>query len=333
MPNSRDVSPIDEPSAQRRTTDFGLVIGVDHYPYFRPLQGAIADAKNFHAWMCDEDGGGVEHQHARLVMSTPEPPTPIHPQIDAMLGELIAAADALGGGRRLYFYFSGHGATCFGGPTDDVALLLATWSRSFARLALSSRAYKGELATIGLFEEVVILLDCCRGTAERVVGLPPTMTPSLASAPFPTRVFVAYATEVGRSAFEVQDGQLWQGVFTRHLMSILHRSARGIAACDLKDDLEREIAAAGQQPHVVNELREGSTFGHHGALPQLEISFAHATGRVRLRDGALEVIAEHDVGSGPWQLSLEAGLYKLEGGGRGPFVFQHGQEAVTHVEF
>jgi hypothetical protein len=313
--------------------DFGLVVGVDHYPHFRPLQGAVADAKNFHAWMCDGDGGAVEPQHGRLIVSTPEPPTPIHSQIDAAFGELIAAADLLGGGRRLYFYFSGHGATCVGGSTDDVALLLATWSRSFARLALSSKAYKGELATIGLFEEVVILLDCCRGTAERVVGLPPTMTPSLASTPFPTREFVAYATEAGRSAFEVQDDGLWQGVFTRRLMSILRRSARGIAACDLKDTLEREIAATGQQAHVVNELREGSTFGRRGALPQLEIRFAQATGRVLLRDGALEVIAEHDVASGTWQLSLEAGLYKLEGGGRGPFVFQHGQEAVTHVEF
>jgi len=312
--------------------DFGLVVGVDHYPHFRPLQGAVADAKNFHAWMCDGDGGAVEPPHGRLIVSTPEPPTPIHSQIDAAFGELIAAADMLGGGRRLYFYFSGHGATCLGGPTDDVALLLATWSRSFARLALSSRAYKGELAMLGLFKKVVILLDCCRGTAERVVGLPPTMTPSLASSRFPTREFVAYATEVGRSAFEVRDGELWQGVFTRQ-MSILRRSACGIAARDLKDTLEREIAAAGQHAHIVNELREGSTFGLRGALPQLEIRFAQAAGWVLLLDGELKVIDEHDVASGTWQLSLEAGLYKLEGGGRAPVVFQHGLEAVTYVEF
>jgi hypothetical protein len=333
MSSSKDVSSIETSSHPRRTADFGLVVGVDHYPHFRPLKGAIADAKNFHAWMCDGDGGGVAPQHARLVLSTPEPPTPIHPQIDATFGELIAEADTLGGGRRLYFYFSGHGATCLGGPTDDVALLLASWSRSFARLALSSKAYKGELTTIGLFEEIVILLDCCRSTAERVVGLPPTMTPSLASAPFPTREFVAYATEAGRSAFEVRDEQLWQGVFTRRLTSILRRSVHGITACALKDALECEIAATGQQAHVINELRAGSTFGRRGALPQLEIRFENATGRVRLRDGRFEIVAEQEVGSEPWRLSLEAGLYKLEGGGREPFVFQHGASAVTHVEF
>lgn len=333
MSNAKHVALLEAPSPRRRTTDFGLVVGVDHYPHFRPLQGAVTDARSFHAWMCDGDGGAVDPPHARLIVSTPEPPTPIHPQIDAAFGELIDAADALGGGRRLYFYFSGHGATCVDGLTDDVALLLATWSRSFARLALSSKAYKGELATIGLFEEVVILLDCCRGTAERAVGLPPTMTPLLASTPFPTRTFVAYATEAGRSAFEVQDDGLWQGVFTRRLVSILRRSAHGIAAGDLKDTLERELASASQHAHVVNELQEGSRFGLRGVLPQLEIRFAQAAGRVLLRDGALDLIAEYDAGPGPWQLSLEAGLYKLEGGGRGPFVFQHGLEAVTHVEF
>jgi len=283
--------------------------------------------------MCDGDGGGVEPQHGRLILSTLEPPTPIHSQIDAAFGDLIAAADELGGGRRLYFYFSGHGATCAGGPTDDVALLLASWSRRFARLALSSRAYKGELATLGLFDEVVILLDCCRSIAERVVGLPPTMTPSLTATPLPTRQFVAYATEVAHFAFEARDGHRWQGVFTRRLMSILRRSAYGIIASDLKDTLECEIASTGQQAHVVNELLDDSTFGRRGTPPQLEIRFVQATGRVQLRDGALDVIAEHDVASGPWQLTLEAGLYKLEGGGRRPFVFQHGQEAVTHVDF
>lgn len=333
MSSPKDVYLSDVYPRPNRTADFGLVVGVDHYPHFRSLQGAIADAKSFHAWMCDKNGGDVDPKHARLILSTLDPATPIHPQIDAAFGELIAAADLLGGGRRLYFYFSGHGATCFGGPSDDVALLLANWSRNFARLALSSSAYRGDLATIGLFEEIVILLDCCRSAAERVVGLPPTMTPALTSSPFPTRGFIAYATEVGRSAFEVREDELWQGVFTRRLVSILRRSVHGITASALKEAIECEVASAGQQAHVVNELREGSTFGHRGVLPRLEIRFEKATGRVQLRDGRFKVVAKQDVGPEPWQLSLEAGLYMLEGEGREPFIFQHGATAVTHVEF
>lgn len=331
--DARDVASGEPPCVRRRTTDFGLVVGVEHYPQFRMLQGAITDAKNFHTWMCEKEGGGVNPQHAHLILSTADPARPIHSQIDETLVELLEAADELGGGRRLYFYFSGHGATCVDGPSDDVALLLATWSRRFARVALSSKAYRGELATIGLFEEVVIFLDCCRCEAKRVVGLPPTMTPELKSDRFPTREFIAYATEAGHSAFETSDDQLWQGVFTRHLTSILRRSVRGITASDLKEALECEMASAGQQAHVVNELRRDSTFGVRGIPAQLEIRFTRATGRVCLRDGGLELIAERDTGPEPWRLVLQAGLYILEGGDRASFVFQHGHMLETCVEF
>lgn len=333
MLHKRDVSSEKAYAKQKRTVDFGIVIGVDHYPHFRPLQGAIADAKSFFAWMCETDGGSVESRHARLILSTPEPATPIHPQVDAMFGELIEIADSLGGGRRLYFYFSGHGAACAGGPSDDVALLLATWSRNFARLALSSRAYKSELSMFGLFEEVVIFLDCCRCIGERVVGLPPTMTPNLTSGNFPTREFVAYATEPGRSSFEVRDDELWQGVFTQRLISILRRSPYGISAHALKDLLECEIASVGQQAHVVNELQQNSIFGHRGTLPQLEIKFTKSAGRVRLWNGELKIVGEREANSESWTLLLEAGLYKLEGEGREPFVFQHGTTERTHVDF
>jgi len=47
------------------------VVGVDHYPRFRSLQGAVADATRFHAWLCDADGGDLALQHSRLVLSKP----------------------------------------------------------------------------------------------------------------------------------------------------------------------------------------------------------------------------------------------------------------------
>jgi hypothetical protein len=96
-----------EPGPRRRSRsgrDFGLVVGVDHYPRFRSLQGAAADAIAFHAWMCAPDGGGVAPEHARLITSTPVPPTPLQDHVDEQVVELVQAADALGGARRLYVY-------------------------------------------------------------------------------------------------------------------------------------------------------------------------------------------------------------------------------------
>jgi len=161
---------VDDQGAQLRRAreyDFALVVGVDHYPRFRSLQGAVGDATAFHRWVCDPGGGAVNPARARLIVSKQDPATPVQDQIDEQLLELMIAADQLGGGRRLYFYFSGHGATSPEESGDDVALLLATWSKNLKRFALSSRGYSSELASVGLFEELVIFLDCCRTATVR----------------------------------------------------------------------------------------------------------------------------------------------------------------------
>ena len=332
-PTSRDVEPMADGQERPRNTDFGLVVGVDHYPRFRSLQGAVADATRFHAWLCEADGGGVAPEHARLVVSRPDPAAPLQDEVDEQLLELVKAADAVGGGRRLYFHFSGHGAGSPDESGEDVALLLAKWSRSLARLALSTDEYRGALGGMGLFEEIAISLDCCRTTAERAVGLPPTLTHRPRAQRCATRTFIAYATEAGRSAFEIPDHELWQGVFTRCLLTILRCSPYGISASALKRSLEYEVASNGQQAHVVNGLREGSMFGRRGMLPRLVITFVQAHGRVRLRNGRRLIIAEHDVGPEPWELPLEAGLYKLEDSTGRTTAFDHGGEEVIHVVF
>src|SRR6185436_20868546 len=76
-----DVSKLRPRSRSRLERDFGLVVGVDHYPRFHSLEGAAADAIAFHAWMCDPDGGGVAIEHACLITSTPEPPRPLQDHV------------------------------------------------------------------------------------------------------------------------------------------------------------------------------------------------------------------------------------------------------------
>jgi caspase domain-containing protein len=332
MVASRDIgSPSDEGERAARDTDFALVVGVDDYPRFRPLRGAVTDARRFHSWLCAPDGGGLCPDHARLLVSTADPPTPLQDQIDDELEHLLTAARAIGGGRRLYFHFSGHGAMSPGASREDVALLLAKWSRVRARLALSSEAYIDTLTALGLFDEIAVFLDCCRATAEQVVGLPPTFSRSAAPGVM-ARAFIGYATEAGQSAFEERDGGHWQGVFTRSLLSILQRTERGIDAIGLKCALEREVAMRGQQAHVLNGLRGGSWFGTQGVLPRLEVRFAGTAGTVVLRNGVNAVVDQHVIDGEPWVLSLAPGLYKLECPAGPPVLIDHGREDVTRVE-
>jgi hypothetical protein len=333
----RDIAGGSLPDPDPRDVDFGLVIGVDHYPRFRSLRGAVTDATRFHDWLCEDRGGGLAPERAWLVQSRPDPIAPMQDEVDDKLLELVTAADAIGGGRRLYFHFSGHGAGS-PGESDDVALLLAKWSQSLARLALSTDKYRGALGELGLFEEIVVSLDCCRTTAERAIGLPPTITFQPQTGRCPTRMFIAYATEPDRSAFEVADHELWQGVFTRCLLAILRSSPRGITAADLKRALEYEVALHGQRAHVVNGLPDDSRFGRERIAPNLVITFEQARDRVRLRDGRRLVVAEREVAPAadtghPWELSIEAGLYKLEDSAGKAVMFDHGGEAVTRVVF
>lgn len=334
MACSRDIEPSAPPQRGPRTADFGLVVGVDHYPRFRSLAGAVADATRFHEWLLAPSGGGVAADRARLVVSRPEPAAPLQDEIDEQLVELLEAARALGGGRRFYFHFSGHGAmSADAGEAvtgEDVALLLAKWSRTMARLALSTDRYRAAIGGLGLFEEIAIFLDCCRSTSAGAVGLPPAFVLPHATERSATRTFLAYATEAGRSAFEVPDGALWRGVFTSSLLTILRRAPRGISAAQLKRELEREVSARGQQPHVVNGLRDDSLFGAQGDLPWLEVSFRRAAGPVWLIDGDNVLVAERAAGAEPWRIQLEAGLYRLAYGA-GVVVIDHGREEVTRV--
>lgn len=334
---TRDVDVQELRTSRHSGQDFGLVVGVDHYPRFRSLQGAAADAAAFHAWMCDPDGGGVAPEHARLVTSTPEPPTPLQDHIDEQVVELVQTADALGGGRRLYMYFSGHGATCTAGAADDVALLLAKWSPTLARLALSSQRYCSALGSLGLFEEIAMFLDCCRTAVVGAVGMPPAFTCKPANRGAAARTFVAYASEVGRPAFEQSREGEWHGTFTRRLLWILRRSPHGIEAAALKQTLERELREdARQRAHVVNGLRAGSSFGRRGTPPMLEVKPDDEWDTLELFDGVGQMIASHHPADGTWTVPLAPGLYKLicsVNGKRPHIVIDHGVKSRTSLDF
>src|SRR5262249_37483233 len=119
--------------------------------------------------------------------------------------------------------------------------------------------------------------------------------------------------------------------FTRCLLTILRRSPNGITAADLKRALEYDVASSGQHAHVVNGLRDDSRFGRRGVLPKLVITFVRARGPVVLRNGNRVVGAERGITDGPWELPLEAGLYKLEDRDGLATAFDHGADEVTHV--
>lgn len=357
---TKDIGPM-VPSGTpiRRDVDFGIVVGVEHYSPLRPLDGAINDALGFHDWLCDPEGGSVAPGRVELLLSDFDG-APQQAQIDQQISTILHAAHGLGDGhaaRRLYFYFSGHGA---GADENDVALLLARWSAGLERLALSTHRYSGALCGVGVFEEVAMFVDCCRTWPFPAIGLPPVLTGQWEPRS-PTQIFEAYATESRQPAYEIPEAQRWGGIFTRCLLSILHQApVGGLPADELKKRLYKEVqrmsehCGVAQRPEVRDGFLPESMFGRGrvkqpslgerlpilarlpalerrlqpGKLAALELNFAKRRGRVVLResggwDGRFRVVARHRANDTTWRLQLPVGLYVIEDGGEGPVCIWH----------
>lgn len=366
---ARDISvPQRAPAGSRRTVDFGVVVGIEHYPYFRSLHGAANDARAFRDWLQDKRGGGLDPDNVRLVLSDPERETPAQDEIDREFVAVLKAAQVLGGARRLYFYFSGHGAMNPDRMRNDVLLLLTRWSECLVRLALSTDLYSSTLCSAGLFEEVVIFIDCCRSISASVVGLEPLFVSGWGPPACATQKFLAYATEARNPAFECPDSGQWHGIFTQCLLSILRESsAEGIYADQLRDRLKDEVERKARRHHVFQRAHVDSSFSSHmsfgssprrsvlerlpgaarmariwqrswlrswsllGSDPVLELRFVRRQGEVFLRRGDLQVVAVHVAGDKPWRLRLPIGLYQIEGeGGRDAVRFEHDGWKVFH---
>lgn len=298
---------------------YGLVIGIDHYPRFRSLQGACKDAEDFHSWLLDPARGGLPERNVELVLSNPDPVRPIHDDVDEALERLLVKAREAGDDKRLYLYFSGHGLAC---SNQGVGLCLAKWSKLWRNAALDSQSYEKLVMKCGYFSEVLCFYDCCR-------LLEVSTDPHGANIEYPVpgdrashcRSFIGYATEFTNAAFEAEtdrDPGDVRGHFTRALIKALNGDAAepegGVRASKLKEYLEVHtplFASASnhtQRPEVNNgfEAIADPLIGH--AKPVIPVARAAvritfisvSSGEAVLEDGQLRELKRGDAASGPW---------------------------------
>jgi hypothetical protein len=292
--------------------DYAIVLGVNHYPGFRQLEGAIEDAERVHAWLVDPLGGGLPPGNCQLLRSSAPPPAPLQDAIDDAFVEVLRPPERR---RRLYFYFSGHGVAQV---QDDVSMCLAKWSETFRAMSLSYRGYHEALRDWARFEQIVIWLDCCRVRNFNVRGLGPTFPPPIPLGDAPqVRTMVGFATEFEDVAYEAG-----RGVFTNVLLEGLRGGAidaeTGRTTADrLRDYLERETprqaSALGlkQQARVVSEFNGEAAydFGPRrmvtpNAHVRIEFS-AERTGIIELEAPSGAILKREDATTGPWDLDLE----------------------------
>ena len=310
---------------------YALVIGINDYPGYSHLQGAIDDAKAFCSWLHDDQGGALPEANVRLILSNREPPRPIHDEIDDALVSIFKSLTPHKIYSRFYLFFSGHGLAS---DTHGANLCLAKWSRLRRREALDSSDYLNVIVDSGRFKEVVFFLDCCRIHLYKARGRPSAIEfPKPISPTTGTRTFIAFATEhrnpayeaaMGQSEFFSQNGPHIRGYFTRALLAGLRGGAAqapgGVTASKLKAHLEAEIPRIAKEhghrqlPEVRNGLPANpeSIFGHAYPQTHVKITFTNIRdGETTLEGPDLSIIRSGDASTGPWECYLPKGLYVL----------------------
>jgi hypothetical protein len=321
--------------------DHAIVVGITHYPQLRTLHGAERDADAFCDWLKSPRGGQVPEANINRIVSSLYDPAQVKPTtdiIDMAFMDIVRRGRQNEGrlGRRLYLYFSGHGISPDLDP-DDAALLMANAARDLPGFHIPGRLYASYLRVEGLFNDVVLFMDCCRDDYAQAAKHPAPWTPSPSRRGGQTRHFYGFATTWGAEARElpihegkvVPSGQgVVSGVFTVALMEALWgRNAdaqRRVTGKTIHDHVRNRVVEllAGREletPQFAPAGGEDFVFVEKAdPTPRTQVVIRVAptrTADVLLLGAKAELIATLKPGSGPTSIDFEPGLYMLRDSG------------------
>lgn len=193
---------------------YAIVIGIDGYVQLRPLHAAGKDAVLFMEWLIKPDGGGLPIANVALIQSRPELPQnpfeaqPTKIEIDnaiTRLGIRTAIKEGRRRGKRLYFYFAGHG---FGSSFDEVGMLMADAALDRLVSNIGLRNFRHYFRAAAAFNEVIFILDCCRDPMGNIQTFGPgfDLPEGVRAAADAVQDFVVLAAVYGAKAFEARKG-------------------------------------------------------------------------------------------------------------------------------
>lgn len=217
----------------RNSDDYAIVIGIDTYSKLYRLRSAEKDATEFAKWLNSPLGGNLPSENIMLRLGDPLPhldllqvkPTQRH--IDFYLMSL-GTEENKRIGRRLYFYFSGHGI----GPVfNNVGMLMIDASLNNLNSNIGLNGYRSFFKDHHIFDEIVYILDCCRDPAPNIKGLQlrdPSFT--LVENRNGVREYVVLAAEYGEKAYAPKsaDNGKRRGLLTKVLLDGFEKAYDGL---------------------------------------------------------------------------------------------------------
>lgn len=239
--------------------DFAIVIGIDRYddPALSRLPGAPKDAKSFILWLKRDHSMGNMRQ-GRIITQLKEAR---YSHITSAFNKLLDRVKPDRGG-RLYLFISGHGYA--DSLKESVVYTTDTSRHTEACFDLVRTA--DALRYSGLFKEIVVFADCCRGIRRfSATGLPLKLSQVDSAATH----FYCFACVFGKGTTENTYGGEERGDFSLHLLRALNGDVTNaldhegrVTAHTLVRHLSRKLVADfdPRDPRVLRDLVLASGF-------------------------------------------------------------------------
>ncbi len=312
----------------KRNDHHAVVIGIDDYPVsgLAPLKGPVNDAEDFYVWLRDPKGGDLQKENIHCIISknfSTESAQPVPNQVEALFEPFITEGVQGRYGERLYIFAAGHG---FGDPGDmgQTALYAANARKMFPwHIAITN--YVDWLRRHAVFDELVLIMDCCRTVnTYHTIREPQYPTSKGRSAADQVRYFSAFAVGRGRVARErrFEDGRD-SGIFTRSLLNALKtaRPRQGrITGQVLKDHIHNSMdkfagKARIDPPEIKLDSNRDITFLYRRAAEAVSVTVIlepySGEETLLLSDGTFKEIRREKAKAATVILDLEPGLYKI----------------------
>jgi hypothetical protein len=238
-------------------SDRAVVVGITRYPALGDLQGPENDAVAFREWLIDASGGAVPAAHIRMIRTSdfpaaPDPAKPTREAVEAAFNQIFALGN-INVGRRLYIFMAGHG---FAKDLPQVALLMANAARGMTGYHVVGTSYADWVRGAGLFEEVVLFMDCCRENYRLAPMQPVPYDPVTPPGGALANHFYGFATQWSKAAREKDLNGAVRGLFTS---AVLDGLKGGAAPNNLG-----EVTGSALEQYVFNALAKSSA----GDAPQ-----------------------------------------------------------------
>jgi hypothetical protein len=336
---------------------YAVVLGIDSYPAFTPLNYARKDAQAFRDWLLDADGGALPPGNVHLVstdqtFTSPDDAVPTITEAVKAFREVHAAVRAGSKANpldwektRLYVYAAGHGIAP---AVSDAAVLLANATLDELGQNIPCQKWLDFYQTTQLFREVVVFADCCREVRQGAPGLGPPFTYHPGQRGEVSWI-LGLATQYRDKSYEPtnkpENPDEQRGFFTRALLEALRNpSGAAVTSINIGDYLHQRVISltAGrpypQTPHITGSTSRPIVFraakpaaadpadlaaADPGAVEYpVTIEFTTTPHlKVELRGSKGDLRGAHDTAAGTWSLSLPNDIYQVlpEGATTGPF--------------